>query len=262
MQKPKMTFGKIFLLLTVVTGLCGLWAYWMWKSEPVYWQERREYLQQTTPAQRMAIAESIEQRLLNKLNLASGSAHQAQGTGGGMQIMTAGDSPPGVQRAGDPQATEQDIFLTTDEMNAWMDQRLTDWAGNQGIRIPPFVESPMLAVEGENLVIAFKVVKPPIRQIMSIVCEVVIDSGQATTRVMSVRGGRLKLPGVQAASSVLQNSQSESKFAQTAAKIKEAFDGKSFDPVLKLSNQKIQLVAFKLKKDGAMLTVKPQTKKK
>jgi len=229
-------YRRVLLLLVVVLALGGGWAYWLWRSEPAYWQQRRSFFEQHTAQQRMVLAESVEQRILATLSDVSIAA---------------------VDESEDA-ADKGTVFLTIDEINAWVDQRLYDWAANQGSTIPDFITEPMLAIVDGELVIAFLYDSPSIRQIFSIECDVLLEDDRAVIKVLSVSGGRLQIPAVQAASKAVGRVQGqESEMAQMTDRITEAFDGLAFDPILKLGQQKVLLKAFELEPDGARLVFKP-----
>ena len=229
-------YRRILLFLIVVLTLSGGWAYWLWRSEPVYWQQRRSFFEQHTPEERMALAESVEQRILATLSDVS--------------IAAASESEEAVD--------ENTVFLTMDEINAWIDQRLYDWAANQGSTIPDFITDPMLAIDNGDLVIAFLYDSPSMPQVFGIQCDVVLKDDQAMIKVIGVSGGRLQIPAAQAASRVVGRVQGqESKVARMTDQITEAFDGMVFDPILKLGQQKVLLKAFELEPDGARLVFEP-----
>ena len=241
-------YRRVLLVLVVVLAVGGGWAYWLWQSEPAYWQQRQSFLDQHTAQQRMALAESVEQRILAALS----------------DVSIAGTSESAVTsnsdaKSGDSDAESGDtVFLTTDEINAWFDQRLYDWAAHQGTTIPDFITNPMLAIVGDELVIAFLYESPSMRQIFSVKCDVLLEGDQAVIQVMGVSGGRLTIPAVQTASRAVGRIQGkESEIAQMTAKIAAAFDGMVFDPILKLGQQKVLLKSFELEPDGARLVFEP-----
>jgi len=259
----KMGCGTVLLVITVISALCGAWGYWLWKSEPVYWQEHKQYLEKSTPQERLALAESVERRVLDKISFApvKGPMGGGDGTASHGGAGEGGLAASGAETTSNrPAKTTKEVFLTIEEINAWMDQRLKDWASNQGMNIPDFVKDPMVAIEDDYLILAFKFEKPPISQVVSVMTTVVIEENEAKIQVEGVRGGRLKIPGVKAAANAVGARGGESGLADIAAKITKAFDGKTFNPLLKLNSQKIRMISFELKPDGALLTLKPAAK--
>ena len=235
-------YRRILLFLIVVLTLSGGWAYWLWRSEPAYWQQRRSFFEQHTPQERMALAESVEQRILATLSDVS--------------ISAAGESKDAADSGTDKD--KDTVFLTMDEINAWIDQRLYEWAANQGSVIPEFITNPMLAIDDDELVIAFLYDSPSMQQVFSITCDVVLEDDQAVIKVLNVSGGRLQIPAVRVASRAVGQVQGkESEMAQMTDRITEAFDGMAFDPILKLGQQKVRLKAFELELDGARLVFEP-----
>lgn len=261
------------LALGLLAVLGGGWCYWLWRSEPVYWQQHAQYIENTTPEARMATAQAVEQRLLDEISYTpAGDGADSGGNAGGTAkaervasgvVERVADTADGKGDDVDPDAPRE-VFLSIREINAWVDQRLDQWVKHQGSKMPGFIQKPMLTVEDDHLVIAFRFVHPPIDQIISVLSDVEIepDKGQAVMRVRGVRGGRLRIPGVKAVTSAVQDKAGEGDFKDIAAKVTEAFDGRSFDPLLDLNNRKIRLVGFELQPEGVKLIIRPVVKPK
>lgn len=229
-MKYRRVLGVLVLFLVLVWG----WAYWLWRSEPAYWQRRRSFVQTHTARQRMAVGESVEQRILAALSDVS------------------------VAAAGHRAGSQDSLFLSVDEINAWIDQRLYGWAANQGLDISESVEDPMLAIVDANLVIAFLYDTPQRRQIYSFQCEVLIQGDQAVIQVIAVSGGRLRIPVVNTVTRVMGWLRGQgSDIAQVAGNLDKAFEGMAFDPILNVGQQKVLLKAFEWEPDGARLVFEP-----
>ena len=262
-------FRTVLLVLLVAIGLVGVRGYWLWKSPPTYWQTQQQYLKETTSQQRMAIAQSVEQRILDRLGAVSTDAtpvRDASDADGQVAVIQAVDASR--RTVGAEANAARSIFLTLNEINAWVDQRLGDWASNQGSSIPDDVTHPMVAIEGDHLVFAFQFEKPNFKQVISAVANVQIakddhgEPGQATIRIVKIRGGRLEIPGIKAVTGVIEEgADQESGLAELASKITEVFDGKAFDPLIKINHKKIRVVSFQLrhKPAGLQLLLAPDT---
>jgi len=263
----KVRVRTILLLLLCVVGLLSLRVYWLWSTPPDYWQENQQYLQETSSEKRMELAQSVEQRILDLFSFApeqdSMNRSVDKGTG---QAGNGSDIAGNVIGTIGPKQTKV-VFVSLNEINAWMDQRLGDWASNQGSSIPDFVSDPMVAFEGENLIFAFKFDRPEFQQVISAVTTIEIDKGmtdkpgQARIRVIKIRTGQLGIPGVkQVSSAIASGSDSSSDLAEAISGIKEAFDGKAFDPLIKINRQKVRMISFKIKHDppGMELTLKQE----
>lgn len=201
----------------------------------------------------MAIAQSVERWFLDRLSVVAESVNAPDNEGVGQAVNTSHAAGPGQTKV---------VFLTLEEINAWMDQRLRDWASNQGSEIPDYISDPMVAIEGDNLVFAFQFDKPEFRQVVSAVTKVEInkqrsdESEQARIRVVEVRMGRLGLSAVRA----VGGADESSALAEIATGITDALDGKVFDPVVRINRQKVRAVSFKLKHEplGMELTLKAE----
>ncbi len=234
--------------LGVVLVLATLWGYWQWRSKPEYWVKNQAFLAQHTPEQLMTMAESVEQRLL-----AAVSYDPTLSDPGGQGLFSLAADTYAASVGG--HGTRQ-LFLTVDEINAWINQRLAGWAANQGLTIPEYVAYPMIAIDDGRLILAFLVDRPSVNQVVSMAVHVAIQDGQdAILRVEDVILGQLGVPAEKWIGKAIQRGASPD-YTHMIDQVTEALDGMSFDPVLKLHHQKIQLVAFQLKANGVLLTLK------
>lgn len=255
-QQGKIRMRILLLVLLGLLCLGGGRMYWLWKTPPVYWQKHQQFLEQTSPEKRMAIAQLVEQRILDQLSFVSSEPSRRVGgelAGTENAILSAAVGTGNV------------VFITLEEINAWLDQRLRDWAGHQGRAIPDYVSDPMVAIEGENLILAFRFDQPEFKQVISAVTRIQIETGSsdktgnATVQVLKIRTGQLAIPGIKAMSGAIgKKSEASSGFAKVAAEITEAFDGMSFDPLIKISQQKVRMVSFTLKQNPAGMEIMVQ----
>ncbi len=255
--------GVLLVLVALVVGR----GYWLWRSPPVYWQDHQQYLQRTTVQERLALAQSVERRILEEFNAVPVNSPASSNTSNVSNVSQGNDAVTALIGTVQPHVTKT-VSLSIEEVNAWIDQRLKDWASNQGTSIPEYVTDPMVAIEGDNLVIAFKFDKPNLKQVVSAVTRIEIDksqndqAGQARIRIVKIKGGRLRIPAVKTLSQAVEKqAKSSSELADMASKITETFDGQIFDPVLKLNNQKIRIVSLQLKHEprGIELSIKRDT---
>lgn len=252
---------KLILLALILSVTAAGWFYWLWQSEPEYWDRQQRFLEKHPSQERLAMAQSVETRVLQELDSTAAPGSNTEQN----QAEPPGDSSsPGTQTkapADEPDAPRQ-ISFTVEEVNAWLDQRLEHWARTRGLNIPEFVKEPMIAIEDQKLVVAFHLDKPPIDQVVSVVTSVELKGGKAVLAVEGVRGGRFNVPGVKAASEAIKTGASGSELAEVAQKIVEVFDGKSFEPVIERNGQKLEVIDLELEEDGARVTIKPATSKK
>ena len=263
----------LLLILLGLICLSGLRVYWLWKTPPAYWQEHQQFLQRTDPERRMEMAQSVEQRILNQLTFVHSTDQRAGADGSNVVDTVIGSVNPDETKI---------VFITLEEINAWMDQRLKDWASHQGMKIPDYVSDPMVAIEGEEPRFAFKFERPDFQQVISAVTRVQIkaaassnetndaeeteeaneqDRGdKATVQVIKIRTGKLRIPGVKIVTDVVGGGHKEGSpgFAKVASDIKKMFDGAAFDPLIKISKQKIRIVSFVLKHEPAGMEITVQ----
>ena len=226
------------LLILVFAIFCamGLGGYGLLKAEPSYWKQRRAFLESHTPEQLMKMAEALERRLLAGLTGVSTSAD-------------SGDRVDGSSGGG-----ARTVRISTDEVNAWLDQRLGGWLSNQGKKLPKQMREPMIAVADDSLIFAFRYVGQNLDQIVSGIFSIEIQPDrQASVRLRGIRGGNLPLPAGTITHS-LAGGDDDSQASQ-AAKMLEALDGQSFDPVITVDAQKIRILEIHLRPQQINLTV-------
>lgn len=176
LTRRRLLLASSILLLTIVAALTvalGI-AYWLAQQPPDHWQQRNAALAQIDAQQRLEMARDFERRTASHLSRAAPIAPGAND----------GSSAP-----------LRHIHLGFDEINTWFDQRLGDWLANQGRSLPPGVAEPMLAPEGEDLVLAFRLRDGGESHIASIVFNVRVDRpGVARLQVRRILAGRLPVP--------------------------------------------------------------------
>lgn len=261
-QQGKIRIRTLLLILLGLLCLGGIRVYWLWQTPPTYWQEHQQFLQQTTAEKRMETAQSVEQRILDQLSFVSNETSTlARSSHTQVQAADASNVISAAIGSADPNKTKV-VFITLEEINAWMDQRLRDWSSHQGTVIPDYVSDPMVAIEGENLVLAFRFDRSDFQQVISAVTRVQIEQGQsgkagkATIQIVKIRTGRLSVPGAKAMSGAIgKTGDVSSGFAKVATEITEAFDGMVFDPLIKISQQKVRMVSFSLSQNPAGMEI-------
>lgn len=128
------------------------------------------------------------------------------------------------------------LRVTTDEANAWLATRLKPWLENREITLPPELRDPMIAVQGQSLVLAFAVGQPDAFQVVSVDLGLkMLDDGRLRVQVQRLRSGLFPLPEffVRRIASALPNSQA--KAVQTFF---QALDGFEFEPKFHLDESR------------------------
>lgn len=254
-----LTWRKVILL--VIGGICllgvagAVGGYWLLQATPVYWQQRQQYLTSLSLQDLKREAESLERRILNELSyVSSGSPLEGEGT---QQNAQGAGQDSDVAIPHEPRT----VSLTINEVNAWMAKRLKSWMKNQQMHIPKGVTDPMVAVQDEHLVLAFQFDSGELSSVISLLFTVEIqDNHEAQIKLNKMRGGRLPLPtGIVHR---LGTAGTSAKHQQQIASLAEAFDGMTFDPVMRFDQQQIRVLAIGLHPDRIDLTIQAEEVKK
>lgn len=262
--------GAVLIVLAALTCAAGV-AYWLWTTEPAYVAENRAFLRQHTPAELESIARSLENRISRRLTAIEGGAPASgsergstgsagAGSAGAGSAGAAGTGSAGVADAsGGGAAAEAEeperlssfealqararepglrkVEMTVDELNAWIETRAPDWLANQGIEMPSQVSDPMVALEGEQLVVGFRFSEGDFSQWVSMNVDVrVDDTGRAHARLTGVRGGRLPVPARRAMEQMAERLEKRVG-AEKMAQARAAMDGREFSARLKLDSR-------------------------
>lgn len=276
--------AALLVLLALLMGAGGI-AYWLWSTEPAYVAENRAFLRHTSEADLEAMAAGLENRISRRLTAlphdpATGSISSdgarpesevphSSGTSRGPSRPGARDDPgreskptsfDELQRLARQSGTRE-IEMTVREVNAWLATRSQKWLANEGLSMPEQVSDPMIAIEGDRLVVGFNFSEGDFSQWVSLSLDVdATATGQATVRLAGVRGGRLPLPARRALE------RGEGQLAdrvdkQKLDKVRDALDGKPVEARVQLDERLATLVDFEVEGDRvtAIVRVEPMT---
>ncbi len=192
------TLTVLFALPTIlsITSLVLL------RSHPDYWKEQQK-LRATTPAEFLAErGMSFERRVTDEITR--------------VNLLAA---PGGDVRT---------LRLTAAEANAWLATRLGPWLENRQITLPSELRDPMVAVQGQSLILAFAVGQPDSFQVVSVhVGLILLEDGRLRVQVQRIRSGLLPVPKffLRRIGSAMPNSQ-----AKAVQAFFQALDGFEFEP--------------------------------
>ncbi|MCC6579847.1 MAG: hypothetical protein IT440_05350 [Phycisphaeraceae bacterium] len=182
--------------VSLLIFLAGLWITWKWRSRPAYWDRNQGFLAQTDSDTVRQLADDVERRLLDLVM----------------------DAQPGRVAK---------LTLSREQINAWMAQRMTAWAANQGYILPPQLGGYMVNLEEGQIVLAFEHDNGSVNQIVSLRFELMMESaGGLHAHLTQLRAGDLPIPSSWLVDRV--RSMGDQGQAQVVAKLME---GVTFDPV-------------------------------
>ncbi len=256
-QRVRVRWRTVALACVAVLLMC-VWV--MLRSEPRVWKEQTAALRALTPEQVQVKAAQLETRITEQLGLAKVQELLAE-----VKVKT----PEAVFAALRAKAAAQqspvpdelpirEIHMSLTEINAWMQANFHEWAAYKGYTVPPELGTPVIGVEGAELVMAFEFRKGSFAQVFSAGFELDFTrpQGKAAIHMHDVRAGNLPLPD-RAIGSALRSGAPD---ATPAAKVGEwlhKLEGFEFTPMIPLDEHvKARVLGQRLAADGITLTVR------
>ena len=260
----------LILFLGIVLLLIIGWT--RTRSEPPAWKQQQALLETRTEEERRELAERVERRLRRAAATPSGRPGRIQGGNQGISVEnpTGGAGPddleafspetaPGQEEGRGSSRTnrrasprregtdsqdrekrpsrregERQVTLHLDELNALLQERVARWEGQrQSTPLP--VRNPLLAIEGDHLVLFFQLSNRGSEMLLSLPFDVTVDDRGGVAQILGVRLGQLPLPGLEALPRLLRST-GDPGLAELAEKAEAAAGGYPFDPTLEIEN--------------------------
>lgn len=271
--------GAVLLLVLALLTASAAVAYWLWSSEPAYVAENREFLRSHSQTELESMAAALENRIsrqLTELPTANGDSRAGatrmspRTRSGSHDTHTPDHGTTAPHAPGDDntptsfeelqqlarQTGTREIEMSVQELNAWLTTRSEKWLANEGLSMPEQVSEPMIAIEGQQVVVGFNFSEGDFSQWVSLSLDVdATATGQATVRLAGVRGGRLPLPAKRA----LENGESrlaERVDPETLKQVQDALEGKTVNARIQLDQRLATLVDFKAEGQKVTLTLR------
>lgn len=242
-------FRKFLMLCGIALMVLVIAAGYMYKQSRTpakHVQEFRAYIENTTPAQRKALADNLEARVMKDLL-------RADHRGGGERKV--GSAPRQIVAAEASYGQTRNVSMSLNEMQAWMDQKFLDWMANRGKSIPSGVSEINIAVQGDKPVLFFNFTHDGYRQDVSVYFTIELPpQGKGRIMVNHVGPGSLSLPSGVAAKLAQQSGVSADQ--ELFARVREAVDGMEFDSVMEIDGLRNgRIINMTFRKDGCDLSV-------
>lgn len=171
-------FALAAFLLMIIGAVV---VFLLMQTEPHYWEDNQAFLHNHTPEEINAIADRLEARILGVLMAHDANASRVRDT-----------NMPQIPGEGPDTRT---VFMTTEEVNAWMAKRLHAWARYQGYLVPEQFQDPMVAIDDGHLTFAFRYASPGWSQVFSgRLYASFDDTNHAKLRIKRVRAGEMPIP--------------------------------------------------------------------
>ncbi|WP_432799005.1 hypothetical protein [Poriferisphaera sp. WC338] len=193
------TRGLACVVLLAVGGAVVLYA--LLQSEPEHWKQYQVFLKRTTPEQRETIVADVMAKIESLVyqDLVSDEdfgENESEAYIGGLSSLLRRDGESRLVNPEDVLVDElKTIQLTVDEMNAIVASQLPKWMSDRGYEMPVEIVEPMIAMDGEQLVLAFSYDTEYISQVFSAYFDLSFQSdGMAALSLSDLDAGRVPMP--------------------------------------------------------------------
>jgi uncharacterized protein YpmS len=277
-EKPRTWRKRIWraalLTLLALAVAVGVVIY-LAKSEPEYWKQHERFLAETSPQKMAQLAGQVQDRLDKLANLGLDGSDPAtralqaltgQGLPGGIldtqDAVDDGSGQPRVKPENVHINTEQTLTLNNEELAAVVKLRLDEWMKERGYVKPEEVKDPLIAVEDNELVMAFKFNAGKLSAVISGKFNVtVLENGMAELSLKRFLVGKLPVPADAIADHLREKTGGDARAAKVGewlSKLKLI----EIKPVLELEHRRrARVMAYKVQKNSLELTVRIQDHK-
>lgn len=218
--------GMVVLVLLALVTILGLIGYSLYRAAPAGYTDVQRRRTDSSPAQRLAVAESLENRISSEITFASY-----------------------IDEHGRPLPDTSDtrfILLTNDEINAWLDQRLLQWLDNQDVRLPVTISDVSFWTRDDLVMLGARVRAGDFDHVVSFTVRISVptDGSDATVRLDAVRLGRLPVP-----LGVIRDALGDSSAAR-------ALDGFTFPTLQNIGGQRARWLSIQPTDGGILIELK------
>jgi hypothetical protein len=270
-RRGKLIKRVILLTLSAVILAAGVVIY-LAKSEPAYWKQHEKFLAETTPQRMEELAGQVEDKLKMLANLgidendpATQTLRELTGQGTGTQTTAEGVVETTEYKIKPEDVhinTEQTITFDNDQLAAVVQLRMDEWMLERGYVKPNEIEDPMIAVEDENLVMAFKLKAGKFDAVISGKFDLtILENGMAVLTLKRFLVGKLPVPADSLGEHLRRQSGGDpraEKVGEWLGKLQEL----EVKPVIELEHRRrARVMAYKILKDGLEMTVRIQDHK-
>lgn len=235
-KMPKTTMGRVQLgVIAAVTLLVLMFIvlYGVSRMTPDYWKHNEKLLASDN-ATLLQLANTFEQRALRDL---SGS-HEVQ----------------------EPTRT---VHVAFEEINAWLNIKLEDYLANRKLSLPKEIRHPMLAGKKGQLILAFELDTPQLKQVVSVTIVPIFEpsGNRFRLQLLGARAGVLPLP----VQTLREQASAQSPGAK--AKIDQVFNllGNEWLEAVQHhpgdARQNLRLIGIDITEEGLDLTLRSEPRK-
>jgi uncharacterized protein YpmS len=284
-KRRRWTLRRVSLLLLVVTLLVVGVGLYLLRSEPAHWKKRQDFLRSTSSVEQEAIAESAQHKIMELANLGleqlsaqEQTSISATGTAPGpnsLRQLTA-DSPTSTstqaQDGEDSAATEnktppsairintfRTLQLGQEQINALVRAELKNWMDSRGYDMPSEIVDPMIALEGQQLILAFEYRSSQFSQVLSAYFSLTFEkNGMVILELEQFQAGLLPIP-VDSLGQWLADKTGGSERAEQIGQWLGELNRLEFKPVLEMEHRRrARIESYRIDGDGVELVVRVQ----
>ncbi len=259
-RRRRWRYIMLSVLALPVLAITGAFA--LTRMEPAHWREHRTFLDRTTPSQRVELADRARAKIATALTdepRQTAATAPAPRTGASAQAFLAdriASQTPTTEPAPESPEAARQVVITQDELNALVEDELSNWAAAAGHEMPREIINPMVGAAQGRYVIAFEYRSARYSQVLSAYFDLdFLDNGRAVVRMDEFDAGRLPVPADQMGQYLGEKFGDERarKIGDWLAKLKRY----EFEPVLKLNNgRRLRIENVRTTGAGYELTVR------
>ncbi len=267
---------RLGLLGLAAGGIWLAWVMYLARSEPAFFAQIDAQREQMTEGQVQELAQGAAEKFAHLVELSNPLDSAQAVSPGAAAVMDAAAGPDtlpirkGLQRSTAQRKSNLDIDpgphridLSRQEMNALLQTHLNEWASQRGYQMPAEISSPMVALEGERLLLGFRVDVAGVVHAVSAEATLKFQTdGKARLKVHDYNLGQLPVPVEALGATLLKRAPNDSRAQELAGWLDKLADFE-FRPLVKLpSRHKARVVKYEPNEDGVRLTVmiEPPTK--
>lgn|GEM_PF-5711328 len=262
-----MRFVRRVVLVCLVLGAIALaWMLQLARTEPEAFVAYDHFLESSSPREIHDLSEQASgklQNLVKELDVTDTATATSAVQEGNSGLELDELASTNEKEKEEETSKFRTLQMTSDELNAMLITSMNDWADERGYEIPPQVSDPMIAFEGDEIVIGFRVnIAGVVQSITAPVRLKFLDNGMMRITVEQYSAGTLPIPADSLGSWLAKKAPHDTNLAR-AGRWLDKLHGMEIKPVIKLeSRHRAWVTGFKLKEKGIELSMRIDPPKK
>ncbi len=253
-QRQRRGLGR-WLFLGAMTAmalvlLSALTLLYLIRSEPEHWRQHQQFVRSTTPDQRRELAQNVEDRV-------EALVHATQMEAMERQAADSDSDAPAQRVTHETGPVVKTVFLTTDEVNAYVAEKFEDWLTYRDYVMPDGLSEPAVSIEKNRLLVSFEFTTHGFSQVFTAGLGIrFAQVGQAIMQLDDVMAGKLSLPPDGIGNHLREHGPDSDRVRQAADWL-DKLDRVEFKPSMKLGDRhKAHVITYQVREDGVLVTLK------